>query len=684
MKNFIKYLIIIITFPIILYSQSGNATLLYAEYSIDSDPGFGKGIRVAAFGLTEEAFDFNIDLSSISAGLHTLFMRTYDSNGKFSDTHYRMIYVEKILNTTPDFDKLYYAIDEEITTGTLHSIPISIDNKLEINYTIDLFSLSPGLHTLFIVSKDINGKLSHRESRIFYCEDFYNLSNLKIKAIEYYFDNDPGFGMGNPIPITADENIIKNYLVSLDGMTEGLHLIHFRALDTFGRWSGLSSRIVYLQQSPIQQNLEIKKMYYVINGVGYFGELKKVTSLAGVNPEEISFQIDCSELTVDSTYTISFFIEANNGMQSAIYEKQFKVKFGNQAFTIKYESGWNLLSLPVENPYMLYTNVFPNTIASVYGYEGEYKILQNIPYSVGFWARFAENDSVIIQGNRPEEFIEVKKGWNIIGGFAETTLVQGLVTEPANIITTQIFGFSSTVGYSSLSALLPSYGYWVRTNSDGKIKFTANPSAPLKKIEIPTDWNKIIVSDGINNSKTVYLSNKKEETEYYELPPLPPGNMFDVRFANNSSVESKNGLLKIQSPTNLITISSVGSAITFIDPTSGKEISLSKGEKYTFNLNELSLSISNLTIPVEYQLFQNYPNPFNPETIIKFGLPEMAKVRIEIYNILGERVAELINSELDAGYHQVKWNANHYASGIYIYSIRTNSFSDFKKMILIK
>ncbi|MDX9925007.1 MAG: T9SS type A sorting domain-containing protein, partial [Ignavibacteriaceae bacterium] len=70
--------------------------------------------------------------------------------------------------------------------------------------------------------------------------------------------------------------------------------------------------------------------------------------------------------------------------------------------------------------------------------------------------------------------------------------------------------------------------------------------------------------------------------------------------------------------------------------------------------------------------------------IIKFGIPERSKVKIEIFNILGERVAELLNTELDAGYHQVKWNGADLASGVYIYSIKTNSISDVKKMLLLK
>ncbi|MGD8779904.1 MAG: T9SS type A sorting domain-containing protein [Ignavibacteria bacterium] len=89
-------------------------------------------------------------------------------------------------------------------------------------------------------------------------------------------------------------------------------------------------------------------------------------------------------------------------------------------------------------------------------------------------------------------------------------------------------------------------------------------------------------------------------------------------------------------------------------------------------------------IPTEFALYQNYPNPFNPITTINFDLPEKSFVSLVIYNILGERVVELTNGELNAGYHKVSFDASRFSSGIYIYRIIANDFVDTKKMILLK
>ena len=93
--------------------------------------------------------------------------------------------------------------------------------------------------------------------------------------------------------------------------------------------------------------------------------------------------------------------------------------------------------------------------------------------------------------------------------------------------------------------------------------------------------------------------------------------------------------------------------------------------------------------PISTKLYGNYPNPFNPTTNIKFDLNETAKVQIDIFNIKGQRVNTLINSELDSGNHSVVWNGNDssgkkVSSGIYFYKMKAGKYQETKKMILMK
>jgi len=90
-------------------------------------------------------------------------------------------------------------------------------------------------------------------------------------------------------------------------------------------------------------------------------------------------------------------------------------------------------------------------------------------------------------------------------------------------------------------------------------------------------------------------------------------------------------------------------------------------------------------IPVSFTVHQNYPNPFNPETSIRFDIPAPSSVNLIVYDVSG-RVVEVIASNLNllAGKYEAIWNADNYASGIYFYRIQAGSFTDTKKMILVK
>jgi uncharacterized protein YdaL len=88
--------------------------------------------------------------------------------------------------------------------------------------------------------------------------------------------------------------------------------------------------------------------------------------------------------------------------------------------------------------------------------------------------------------------------------------------------------------------------------------------------------------------------------------------------------------------------------------------------------------------PSVYKLHQNYPNPFNPATTITYDIPVRSHVNLSIYNILGQKVAELINEVQAAGRYNVKWEASEFSSGVYLYKIEAGGFTSVKKLVLLK
>lgn len=91
-----------------------------------------------------------------------------------------------------------------------------------------------------------------------------------------------------------------------------------------------------------------------------------------------------------------------------------------------------------------------------------------------------------------------------------------------------------------------------------------------------------------------------------------------------------------------------------------------------------------ITAPSVYALEQNYPNPFNPSTLIKYSLSQEGMVNLVVYNLLGEKVAILVNEVQKAGRHEIIFDASQLASGIYFYRIEASSFSSVRKMLLMK
>jgi hypothetical protein len=276
------------------------------------------------------------------------------------------------------------------------------------------------------------------------------------------------------------------------------------------------------------------------------------------------------------------------------------------------------------------------------------------------------------------------------------------VGDPGGIIVPgTLYGYTGT--YSTATSIDGTKGYWIKTNAAGTITISCN-STPANNVredifspEALADFGIINITDAGETSQTLYFNGElKDNTniESFSMPPVPPPGSFDARLVGDYRLtESDEVSIQLQAtdyPVSIvITNLNSNEEYVLVEMANGVEVGTQKitaGSEIIIKNQEVSLLkvTKQQSLPTTYNLEQNYPNPFNPSTTIKFSLPEAAEVRLSIYNALGEKVDELVNTNLEAGWYNYQWDAGSIASGIYIYELRTDKFVSVKKMLLLK
>lgn len=197
--------------------------------------------------------------------------------------------------------------------------------------------------------------------------------------------------------------------------------------------------------------------------------------------------------------------------------------------------------------------------------------------------------------------------------------------------------------------------------------FTADLDITLRA---PNGQTRDISSDNGSSSDNGYLTffidGQTPVTTTDFLPPYSPFAGPEVAMGNMGS-SSTNGLWIIEVFDDL-----------------GGDTGVLEGWGIRLNGSVTGIEPISNNIPNQFKLYQNFPNPFNPSTSIKFDVPKDGNVRLAVYDILGKEVKVLVNEFTKAGQYEIMFNASNLSSGTYFYRIETGSFTDVKKMILIK
>lgn len=372
------------------------------------------------------------------------------------------------------------------------------------------------------------------------------------------------------------------------------------------------------------------------------------------------------------------------------YIEFFEILGGSNDTTIcrelNVDAGWNIISAPTEANDMSVTGCFPEAASPAYGFNELYVLAENLECGKGYWLKFNAPETVTFCGSPGMTEVPVMEGWNMVGMFHENVEVANLQSDPAGIISSEFFGFNN--GYSPVSQLNYGKGYWVKMSAAGTIWVNDAKAAKLQSKVIPESWGKIVISDISGNSATLYSSDKSDGSVFTEMPPMPPVGVFDVRFSSNKFAEVLSGTgkkINISGAVFPVKIHASGTDLSVYNPISGESYLVLDGNEILIaDENIKSLEVSTAEIPDDYSLYQNYPNPFNPKTTIRVAIPELSKVTLKIYDVVGREVETLVNKELEPGYYNFAWNASSYASGVYIYRVIAGDFVQTKKLVLLK
>lgn len=268
-----KILVIIVNLSVSVIINAQDIS--YAEYFIDTDPGYGMAIPITVPEAgTDVSLGFTADIALISPGLHFLTIRTRDDLGRWSTGTNRVFYhVKTVAVTDREIHQAEYFIDTDPGYGKAVSIPVSTpENELTLNFTANIQDLSQGIHSIHFRARDISGRWTTVMHGIFVNVIIPSSTESNIHQVEYFMDTDPGYGNGTQVTLPSvgsDLNIDFN--VSLNGLDNGNHVLYVRAKNEQNKWGQVFAEVFALNPTGVDQE-EIITLFkiYPNPGMGNF------------------------------------------------------------------------------------------------------------------------------------------------------------------------------------------------------------------------------------------------------------------------------------------------------------------------------------------------------------------------------------------------------------------------------
>lgn len=282
------------------------------EYFFNTDPGFGNGIALS--GLTPSAnisnLSTNLNLTSANKGFNTVYIRAKDASGNWSITN-SIPFLKAFLSVPSNISRLEYFINSDPGFGNGTSISMPTQPNVNLPLVLNVSNTPNGINNVFIRALDENGVWSITNQYSFIKANL-NIPSPIVK-LEYFVNNDPGFGQASSVSLPTLSNI-NNQAVNLDISTapNGVNNVYIRAKDSTGVWS-ITNSISFVKVSAAV-NVEAIE-YFIDNDPGFGLATPALFSTPAQNINNYTFNADVSSSLVGYH---QLFIRAkdNNGKWS--------------------------------------------------------------------------------------------------------------------------------------------------------------------------------------------------------------------------------------------------------------------------------------------------------------------------------------------------------------------------------
>lgn len=331
--------------------------LVYAEYFIDADPGYGNAISLNVTpSPVINNLSFSVSTAGLTNGFHHFYVRVRDAQGKWSITNVRPFLKETVYTNIPDLVAAEYFTDTDPGLGYATPVNITPGHHLDsLSLILDISTLPNGFHHLFIRVRDARGKWSLANVKPFLKETVYtNLPDLV--AAEYFIDTDPGFGNATPVNLTAGQiQDSVTLMLDISAIPPGFHHLYFRAKDEHGKWSHTNIKS-FLREKVYSQAQKIVKAEYFFNTDPGYGNGVNVPITPDSDIDSLDIVADVSVLPL-GTHNLMIRVMDENGQWSQVSIKPFDVNCALMQVRFSADTGCAAVPLLFSDSSI---NIFPN------------------------------------------------------------------------------------------------------------------------------------------------------------------------------------------------------------------------------------------------------------------------------------------------------------------------------------